>query len=75
MAKYPDAMQQSEAHWRLVFRNIGSAEGIIMATIMASHISRKLMADASQVWPCIGIHIMDIIQWPGISIPQHIERQ
>ena len=37
--------------------------------------SRKLVADAAQVWPGIGIHIMDIVQPPGISISQHIERQ
>ena len=46
-----------------------------MATIIASHMSRKLMADASQVWPRIRIHIMGILQPPGISISQHIERQ
>ena len=75
MAKYPDAMEQREAHWHLVFRNIGSADGIIIATIIASHMNRKLMADAAQVWPGIRIHIMDILQPPGISISQHIERQ
>jgi hypothetical protein len=37
--------------------------------------SRKLAADAAQVWPGIRIHIMDILQPPGISISQHIERQ
>jgi hypothetical protein len=46
-----------------------------MATIIASHISRKLVAAAKQVWPRIGTHIMDIVQPPGISISQHIERQ
>jgi hypothetical protein len=46
-----------------------------MATIIASHINRKLMADASQVWPGIGIHIIGIVQPPGISISQHMERQ
>ena len=75
MAKYPDAMQQREAHGRRVFRNVGSADGIIMATIIASHMSRKLRADANQVWPGILIHIMDIVQPPGISISQHMERQ
>jgi len=75
MAKYPDAMQHREAHWRRVFRNIGSADGIIIATIIASHMNRKLRADANQVWPCIRIHIIDIVQPPGISISQHIERQ
>ena len=46
-----------------------------VATIIASHIRRKLAADAAQVWPGIRIHIMDIVQPPGISISQHIERQ
>ena len=46
-----------------------------MATIIASHMSRKLVADANQVWPGIRIHIMDIVQPPGISISQHSERQ
>ena len=73
MAKYPDAMEQRDAHWRLVFRNIGSAEGIIIATIIASHMSRKLMAEPNQVWPRIRIHIIDIVHPPGISISQHIE--
>ena len=75
MAKYPDATQQSEPHERLVFRNVGSAEGIIIATIMASHMSRKLIADDKKVCPGMRIHIMDIVQPPGISISQHIERQ
>jgi hypothetical protein len=30
------------------------------------------MADANQVWPRIGINIIDIVQPPGISISQHI---
>jgi len=68
-------MQQRETHWRFVFRNVGSADGIIIATIMASHMSRKLMAEASHVWPFIRIHIMDIDQPPGITFSQHIERQ
>src|SRR5262245_43987993 len=46
-----------------------------MATIIASHISRKLRAEADQVWPRIRIHIIDMFQPPGISISQHIERQ
>jgi hypothetical protein len=54
---------------------VGSADGIIMATIIASHISTKLRADVSQVWPRIRIHIIDIVQPPGISISQHIDRQ
>jgi hypothetical protein len=37
--------------------------------------SRKAVAEPIQVWPGIRIHIMDIVQPPGISISQHIERQ
>jgi hypothetical protein len=37
--------------------------------------SRKIKADANQVWPGIRIHIMHIVHPPGISISQHIERQ
>ncbi len=66
-------MQQRESHGRPVFRNVGSADGIIIATIIASHMSKKPVADADQVWPGIRIHIMDIVQPPGISISQHIE--
>ena len=46
-----------------------------MATIMASHMSRKMKAEVNQVWPGIRIHIMDIVQPPGIPIPPDIERQ
>jgi hypothetical protein len=60
---------------RPVFRNVGTAEGSIMASIIASHMSTKLVADPNQVCPGIGIHIIDIVQPPGISISQHIERQ
>ncbi|HMJ92184.1 MAG TPA: hypothetical protein VK530_20345, partial [Candidatus Acidoferrum sp.] len=59
---------------REAFRNVGSADGSIMATIMANHMDWKLRADANQVWPGMRIHIMDIVQPPGISILQQ-ERQ
>ena len=75
MTKYTKAVQQRKAAWRLTLRKVGSAEGIIIATIIASHMSRKLLADANQLWPCIGIHIIDIVQPPGISTSEHIERQ
>jgi hypothetical protein len=32
-----------------VLKNIGRAEGNIIATIIASHMSRKLVAEAAQV--------------------------
>jgi hypothetical protein len=75
MTKYPNAVQQRKAAGRLTLRKVGSAEGIIIATIIASHMSRKLLADANQLSPCIGIHIIDIVQPPGISTSEHIERQ
>ena len=71
MAKYPDAMPHKEVHACRVFRNVGIAEGIIIA----SHMSWKVMAEPNQVWPRIRIHIMDKVHPPGISISQHIERQ
>lgn len=74
-AKYPEAMLQRASQLRFVFRNVGSADGSIIATIMASHMSRKLIAEANQVWPGIRIHIMDMVQPPGIFMSQHIERQ
>ena len=68
-------MEQSDAHRRFVFKKVGNADGSIIATIIASHINRKLMAEPSHVWPRIRVHIIDIVQPPGISISQHIERQ
>jgi len=46
-----------------------------MAIIMASHINMNITAEAAQVWPGIRIHIMDIVQPPGMGIPPDIERQ
>ena len=55
--------------------HIGNADGSIMATIIASHIDRNIATDAAQVCPGIRIHIMDIVQPPGMAIPPDIERQ
>jgi hypothetical protein len=44
-----------------LFLNIGSADGIIIATIIASHEDKEFMDDANQVWPGIRIHIIDIV--------------
>lgn len=60
---------------RRALKNIGRAEGSIIATIIASHMSRKAVAEPVQVWPGIRIHITDILQPPGIFISQHIEQQ
>src|SRR5256885_4796757 len=73
--KYPVAITDNETAARLVFKNVGNADGNIIATIMASHINRNIPAEVAQVWPRIGIHIMDIVQPPGMAISQHIERQ
>ena len=74
-AKYPVAITDNETGARFVLKNIGNADGSIMATIIVSHMNWKLAADAAQVCPGIRIHIMDIVHPPGISISQHIERQ
>lgn len=42
---------------------------------MVSHISRNIAAETVQDCPGIRIHIMDIVQPPGMSIPPDIERQ
>src|SRR3954469_12224313 len=68
-------MEQSEPEWRFVFRNTGNADGIIIATIIASHMTRKLKAEPNQVWPCMRIHIIDMVQPPDICSSQHMERQ
>jgi len=73
--KYPVAVTDKASGARYCFKKVGNADGNIIANIIASHIRRKLAADAAQVWPGIRIHIMDIVQPPGISISQHIERQ
>jgi hypothetical protein len=46
-----------------------------MATIIASHIRRNKVPEPNHVWPGIRIHIIDIVQPPGISIPPAMERQ
>ena len=51
---------------------MGSVEGSIMATIMANHIPANIRA-ALRRSP-IGIHAIDMVQPPGMSIPPAIER-
>jgi hypothetical protein len=41
---------------------------------MACHINKNIAADATQACLGIRIHIIDIAQPPGISIPPDIER-
>jgi hypothetical protein len=58
--------------WR---RIIGRDDGSIMATIIASHITMNIPADSNQLWFGIRIHIMDIVQPPGMGMPPDMERQ
>ena len=44
-----------------------------MATIMGSHMPRKASAATNQVWPGIVIHIMLMVQCPGMGMPPDIE--
>jgi hypothetical protein len=50
---------------------MGMAEGSIMAIIIASHIAVKIAADPSSLR--MGIHIMLMVQLPGMSIPPDID--
>jgi len=49
---------------------MGMVEGNIMATIIASHITVNMLAAANS--PPMGIHIMLMVQWPGMRIPPDI---
>jgi hypothetical protein len=42
---------------------------------MNSHIPRKASAATIHVWPGILIHIMLMVQCPGMGMPLDIERQ
>ncbi len=48
---------------------MGSNDGIIMATIIATHMPRKDVTATGHVCPGILIHAMDIVKPPGIVIP------
>ncbi|GAC1702241.1 MAG: hypothetical protein NVS9B4_07160 [Candidatus Acidiferrum sp.] len=50
---------------------MGMAEGSIMAIIMASHIAVKITADCSPL--PMGIHIMLMVQLPGMGIAPDID--
>src|SRR5215472_11862035 len=54
--------------------SIGRADGSIIATIIASHIPTNTAAAESQVWPGIVIHIILMVQLPGIRMPPDIDR-
>jgi len=46
-------------------------EGNIMAAIIANHITANIVAAATS--PPMGIHIILMVQLPGIGIPPDIE--
>jgi N-acetylglucosamine-6-phosphate deacetylase len=77
--KKPTAAQRASISKRPVnfrmFNSIGRADGSIIATIMTSHISKNIIADPVHVYPGMAIHIMDIFQPPGISMPPAMESQ
>ena len=45
-----------------------------MATIIASHIPENASAAMIQVWPGMTIHIMSIVQLPGMGMPPDMDR-
>jgi hypothetical protein len=45
-----------------------------MATIIVSHIPVNAKAAVIQVWPGMVIHIMLMVQFPGIRMPPDIDR-
>jgi hypothetical protein len=53
----------------------GNDDGNIIAIIIAPHMSSNIPAASTQLWPGMRIHIIDIVQPPGISIPPPIVRQ
>src|SRR5260370_29979803 len=48
---------------------MGTKDGIIIATIITTHMPRNAAAAPGHVCPGIGIHAIDIVQPPGIGIP------
>jgi hypothetical protein len=48
---------------------MGTSEGSIIATIITIHMTRKDATAAGHVCPGIRIHIIDMVQSPGIGIP------
>ncbi len=48
---------------------MGTKEGSIIAPIITTHMPRNDAAAPGHVCPGISIHIMDIVQPPGIDIP------
>ena len=53
---------------------MGSDEGSIIATIIASHIAANMPAAPNQLWPGIFIQAIAIVQPPGIGMAPPIMR-
>jgi hypothetical protein len=49
---------------------MGAKDGSIIATIITTHMQTKDAAAPGHVCPGIRIHIIDIVQPPGIGIPR-----
>src|SRR5438270_11845004 len=49
---------------------MGRCDGSIIAAIITTHIARNKAVASIQVCPGIRIHIIDIVQPPGIGIPR-----
>src|SRR5882757_8720839 len=47
---------------------MGTRDGSIIATIITTHMPRNDAAAPGHVWPGIRIHVIDIVQPPGIGI-------
>src|SRR6185295_7656053 len=47
---------------------MGTRDGSIIATIITTHMPRKVAAAPGHVCPGIRIHVIDIVQPPGIGI-------
>ena len=48
---------------------MGTSDGIIIATIITTHMPRNDAAAPGHVCPGVRIHTIDIVQPPGIGIP------
>jgi hypothetical protein len=45
-----------------------------MAIIIATHMATNMVLAAAQVWPGMRIHIIDIVQPPGMDMPPPMVR-
>ena len=59
---------------RLYSSSIGQVDGSIIANIIACHMNRNIHAVFQTLSPGITIHIMGIVQPPGICMPPPILR-